>query len=215
MVLGAALAACGGGGSGPPPSQVDVAAALRALHSGPHSWTVTAVVGVNQYKVVFDLEPLGASTFPVTGAASVVSRQTVAYSIDAGSDLAVADLHFDPDTLALLGWVAGTSCAVTTARGTLPSAATSGDAGLLYLLDEFDGCTATASKVGSTEMRWSLERDRGVLLFCRNATHFNAAHVQLDTEDDCASVSGNGALGNQARIRLSTADLAPVTLRNY
>jgi hypothetical protein len=228
----ALLAACGGGGGGgtpaggafPPPvvspgpvvATVDVAAAWRDYLTVAHSWKMTGKGSDGRgYELAVDMKPGPTATFAMTGSSGQTIDQSIRFTIDGATNVTNGTLFFTNNTF--IG-VASTDGACAPARGAmaaLPTAASVGQQGELFVLEGYAGCRITGQKLGTTTFSWSVQEDAGVNLFCITSKQQNAEGANIGSEVDCIEATAGGTLGNRAKFTISRADGQSITGRNY
>lgn len=210
------MSACGGDGDAPP-VLVSVAAAQRHLLVDGGSWTLTGTdPNGASYTMSVAFVPLAPDTTIVSGASyprvqqtfAIVQDGTVApgggptYWFDATS-LAIVQSDNDDGT-----------CSLATSNTSMPASASVGASGSLYALSDLDGCTGSASSVGSTTATWSLERDSDVVLLCSNATSKDMSGAAVATLAVCVQTGNDGSIGSKARVTITALGLS-TTARNF
>jgi hypothetical protein len=212
------LAACGGGGGdSAPPQSYALDAAQGHLLTEPSSRTMTGTGSDGQtYTITLAFTPLAAAPFPVNGIVSSVVRQTMTVTSPAGGTGSVdLSIFFNAPDLALVGWDYGDgTCSLGTASTALPTTASLGTGGPLFVQSDLDGCTGGAAPVGTSTTRWTLESDGGVSLLCWNMTAKDltgAANGQLVS---CFEVNPDGTLGGKARFSISDSTFS-ISARNF
>lgn len=208
------LAGCGGGGGDPPPAKLyAVGMAQAQLLSAANHWTVkgTAPDGT-PVTVQIDFTPLPAATFPIGGAPSSVTRETL--TIDVGGLIGTGGptYYFDKTTLTVFGSDNGDlTCSIATSNAALPGSAAVGASGPAFSFSDLDGCQASSTAVGTTITRWSLESDSGAALLCWNQTVTGEAAGTVST---CVEISADGTLGAKARFTIDTT-AGKISARNF
>jgi hypothetical protein len=201
---------------GPVVATIDAAAAWRDYVSAPHTWKMTGQGADGRaYELAVDMKPGAGAPFPLNGAAGQTTEQSVRFTIDGAASGTNGTLYFTNDNF--IG-IAGSDGACATARGAmaaLPSAATAGQQGPLYVLDGYAGCKVSGQKLGTTTFTWSLEAEGALNLFCITSQQQNAEGASIGSEVDCVEVSAGGTLGSKARFTITRRDGQSISGRNY
>lgn len=211
MALAALLAACGGGGGGGSDGDgasavtYNVQAAFRNLSTAARSFTLRATAA-NGTPLTLDwtITPVGASVFPLTGAASqrvdtsVVIRSPTLEFVN-GSQQS----HFDAMMNGLGSVRADGSCSQGD-NPALPTAAAIGASGPLGDSVVYRTCSLSAEVVNRITGAWSFRPELGVAYLCADTQLKDASGATtLSTESDCIEISPDGTIGSRARITLS------------
>jgi hypothetical protein len=226
----ALLAACGGGGGGdsaaplppvispaPVTASVDVAGAWHDYVTAPHSWTMR---GQGTDKRAFDLtvvmKPGASATFPMTGSTGQTIAQSLRFTID-GANTVSSDgtLYFTNQTMIGVATTDGACAGARGAMPVLPSAASVGESGAMFVLEGYAGCTISGQKLGTTKFLWSIEKDAALTMFCITSQQQDANGASIGTEVDCMEANPNGTLGSKAKFTITRPDGNSITGRNY
>jgi len=213
--------ACGGGGPDagiPATTQYAVQSAWRNLLNANASWTVTGTASDGKaYQIVFTAAPKPAAAFAPTGASGSVSEQFDRLTQN-GTVLTsgTSHLYFNAATLAQLGSDNGDgTCNVSQSNTALPTVATVGATGAFESENQLASCSAGAAVTGSTVYTWSLEAEKGMALFCLDATEYDAAKVMVASGAQCFEMATDGTLGTHARVSLTVRGAFTLVARNY
>lgn len=229
------LSACGGnddhnhdnGGIQSPPVlppastgvTVDVAAAWRQYLSTPRRWDISGSQNGNAFTLSLVLTPSGQITFPATGQVAQTTTESLRLNF-AGVATANTDgtLFYTNDSL--IGIVGGSganaTCAVVrTPFSGLPGNATVGASGTIVTLDNLNGCSSTAQRVGSVTLNWSIDQDLAVTLFCLTTLRQDTSGATTGSQTACLQTSNAGELGSSARITFRRPDGSVITGKNY
>jgi|GEM_PF-3531415 len=228
------LSACGGkdkhnnnGGIESPPVlppastgvTVDAAAAWHDYLSTPRRWDISGSQNGNAFTLSLVLTPSGQITFPATGQVAQTTTESLRLNF-AGVATASTDgtLFYTNDSL--IGIVGGSganaTCAVVRTPFTpLPTNGTVGARGTIVTLDNLNGCTSTAQRVGSITLSWSIEQDLAVTLFCLTTLRQDSGGATTGSQTACLQSSNAGELGSSARITFRRPDGSVITGKNY
>lgn len=209
------LTACGGGGTSdpiavPPDARFDTAAALSQLLTTSGSWSVTGRGSDGlDYSATLSVTPGARAAYPLSpfGVVGRTSVQRSTLTMPGSGTIASTSTVYFPDAVALPEGFAydDGSCSTVEAGSTPSSSATVGSEGLMLSTLEFDACTpASASFVGTTEVRWSVEAVAGVPYFCLTTTYYDEPGRVPDGSSDatCFEIDTAGRLGTRAIVRL-------------
>ena len=215
----ALLAACGGGGSDPPPPPTTYALKTAMMHmlTDTGAWTLTGVGSdAAHYTVNMSIAPLPAAAFPVSGPITARSQHTLAVQREGvATGSTTQTIHFDGSSLAFVGWVYDdASCSVATSNTALPTSAVLGASGAMFSQSDFDTCSSSATAMGTSTNRWSIEADGGVVLLCWNVVAQDLGGTTNGTLSQCVELAADGSLRSKARFAISAAGFS-VTTRNY
>jgi hypothetical protein len=209
------LTACGGGGTSgpiavPPDARFDAGAALAQLLTTSGSWAVSGRGSDGlDYSATLAVAPGARAAYPLSpsGVVGRTSVQRSTITVPGSGTIASTSTVYFPDAVALPEGFAydDGSCSTVEAGSTPSSIATVGSEGLMLSTQEFDGCTpATASFVGTTEVRWSVQAVSGVPYFCLTTTYYDEPGRVPDgsSDDTCFEIDAAGRLGARAIVRL-------------
>lgn len=208
------LSACGGGGGDdttvPPDARFDTGTALVQLLTASGSWAVTGRGSDGQtYSATLSVAPGARAAYPLSpfGTVGRTSVQRSTLTVPGVGPVASTSTVYIPDGAALPQGFAydDGSCSTVEFGRTPPSSAALGSEDLLLSTLEFDGCTpATASFVGTTEVRWSVEAVSGVPYLCLTTTYYDEPGRVPDGSSDatCFEIDTAGRLGTRAIVRL-------------
>lgn len=210
------LSACGGGGSDTPaaPTTYAVNAALGHLLVTGGSWPMTGTANGQSFTLTIAFAPAAAGPFPVNGAMSAQSLQTITLVSGGSSSGGTQTVYFDATTHAFFGLQADGTCSVATANTALPATAAVGASGAIFSESDLDGCAGTSTVLGTTANTWSLVSDTGVALLCWDSDAKDSAGTPNGTESICFETAADGTLGSKARFALNASGLA-ITARNF
>lgn len=214
----ALLAGCGGGGSDAGDNtNYNARAAWTSFLSAGRGFTATGVGSDGlSYSLQFGTTPVGNASFPVTGLAA--NRLDVGWTLRTGGAnvrSTTRQIYWD-ETAHVLGTSDNNAlprCSVATAADVPSTAARIGNAGALYTASEFDGCTNTSTKTGTTSATWTVELDAGIRYFCVNLTTSGLNGAVTSSESDCLEIDAAGTPGTHVRIGLSQGTFS-LTARN-
>lgn len=211
----AMLSACGGGGGdAAPASTYAVNAALGHLLVSGGSWTMNGTASGQTFTLTVAFAPAPAGPFPVNGAMSAQSLQTITLVSGGTSSTGTETIYFDASTHAFFGLQADGACSVVTANTALPATAAIGASGAIFSESDLDGCTGSSAVLGSTANTWSLVSDTGAVLLCWDLAAKDAAGTANGSESLCVEIAADGTLGSKARFAVSAAGLT-VSARNF
>ncbi len=209
------LSACGGGGGdGAPASTYAVNAALGRLLVTGGSWTMTGTANGQTFTLAVAFAPAPAGPFPVNGAMSAQSLQTITLVSGGVSSSGVETIYFDATSRIFFGLQADGTCSVATANTSLPTSAALGASGAIFSESDLDGCLGTSLAVGSTANTWSLVSDSGIALLCWDLAAKDALGTPNGAESLCVEIAANGTLGAKARFSLTALGIT-ITARNF
>lgn len=209
------MSACGGGGDTAPsagPYAVDAALGHLLVTGG--SWTMNGTANGQGYTLTLAFAPVAAGPFPVTGAMSAQSLQTLTVVSAGQSSSATETIYFDAATHAILGLQADGTCSVATANTALSATAMAGASGAIFSESDLDGCTSSSLVIGSAANSWSVAADTGVTLLCWNLAASDAAGMPNGAESICLEVAADGTLGKRARFSFN-AGVVTISARNF
>lgn len=225
------LSACGGSDNPPgiqsppvlPPAgtgvKVDVAAAWQQYLSTPRQWQVSGSQNNDAFTLTLVLTPGPLSSFPLNGQLAQTTTESLRLNV-AGIVSADTEGTLFYDSNSLIGIVGGSgpgaTCAVVrTPFAPLPTDAAAGTGGTIVALDNFDGCSNSAAKVGSLTLDWSVEQDLAVTLFCLTGVRQDNAGAITGTQTSCVQTTRQGELAGGARLSLRRADGSTISAKNY
>ncbi|MFL6708621.1 MAG: hypothetical protein ACJ8HI_10490 [Massilia sp.] len=198
---------------------VDVAAAWRQYLGTPRRWDISGNQGGSNFILSLVLTPGGQTTFPATGQVAQTTTESLRLSF-AGLASANTDgtLFYTNDSLIgiLGGSGANATCAVVrTPFSALPTSGAVGANGTVVSLDNLNGCSSTAQRVGSVTLNWSIEQDLAVTLFCLTTIRADAAGATAGSQTACVQSNAQGQLGSSARLTLRRPDGSVISGKNY
>lgn len=217
----ALLAGCGGGHDD---DRFDVRAGLRNLMTQPHALTLTGSSGTVSYTLTLTNTPQQAGTYARTaqvGARSeLVSRLWVsAATVDTVSALN----HLDSDGLAFGSTDGSDRCTdiSSTPTAALPTAALRTQSGPQAVHEEYDSCSASATRVGQTASSWRLvgeDNDRWTMLCVRSVRISSVSPVSMVVgalTEHCHEIASDGTIGARARATVTLSSGTALTMKNY
>jgi hypothetical protein len=198
---------------------VDVAAAWRHYLSTPRRWDISGSQNGNAFTLSLVLTPSGQLTFPATGQVAQTTTESLRLNF-AGVASANTDGTLFHTNDSLIGIVGGSganaTCAVVrTPFAALPNNGVVGANGTIVTLDNLNGCTSTAQRVGSVTLNWSIEQDLAVTLFCLTTLRQDTGGATTGSQTACLQTSNAGELGSSARITFRRPDGSVITGKNY
>lgn len=199
---------------------VNAAAAWRQYLTTPQRWDISGSQGGSNFVLSLLLTPTGQTTFPATGQVAQTTTESLRLNF-AGVASANTDgvLFYTNDSLigVIGGSGANATCAVVRTPFTpLPTSGVVGANGTIVSLDNFNGCSSTAQRVGSVTLSWSIEQDLAVTLFCLTTARTDAAGVTSGTQTTtCIQSNAQGQLGSSARLVLRRPDGSVISGKNY
>ena len=210
------VSACGGGGGDAAQSAGPFAvnAALGHLLVTGGSWTMNGTANGQGFTLTLAFAPVAAGPFPVTGAMSAQSLQTLTLVSAGQSNSGTDTIYFDAATHAIVGLQADGACSVATANTALPVTAAAGASGAIFTESDLDGCTNSSLVLGSATNSWSVASDTGIALLCWNLAATDAAGTPNGTESICIEVAADGTLGRKARFAFA-AGAVTISARNF
>lgn len=201
----ALLAGCGGGHDD---DRFDVRAGLRNLMTQPRALTLTNT-------------PQQAGTYPRTaqvGARSeLVSRLWVsAATVDTVSTLN----HLDSDGLAFGSTDGSDRCTdiSSTPTSALPTAALRTQSGPQAVHEEYDSCSASATRLGKAASTWRLvgeDNDRWTMLCVQSVRISSVSMVVGALTEHCHEIASDGTIGARARATVTLSSGTALTMKNY
>ncbi len=217
----ALLAGCGGGHDD---DRFDVRAGLRNLMTQPRALTLTGSSGTVGYTLTLTNTPQQAGTYARTaqvGARSeLVSRLWVsAATVDTVSTLN----HLDSDGLAFGSTDGSGRCTdiSSTPTAALPTAALRTQSGPQAVHEEYDSCSASATRVGQTASSWRLvgeDNDRWTMLCVRSVRISSVSPVSMVVgalTEHCHEIASDGTIGARARATVTLSSGTALTMKNY
>ena len=209
----ALLAGCGGGHDD---DRFDVRAGLRNLMTQPRALTLTGSSGTVSYTLTLTNTPQQAGTYARTaqvGARSeLVSRLWVsAATVDTVSTLN----HLDSDGLAFGSTDGSDRC---TDISSTPTAALRTQSGPQAVHEEYDSCSASATRVGQTASSWRLvgeDNDRWTMLCVRSVRISSVSMVVGALTEHCHEIASDGTIGARARATVTLSSGTALTMKNY
>jgi hypothetical protein len=194
----ALLAGCGGGHDD---DRFDVRAGLRNLMTQPRALTLTGSSGTVSYTLTLTNTPQQAGTYPRTaqvGARSeLVSRLWVsAATVDSGR---CTDISSTP-------------------TAALPTAALRTQSGPQAVHEEYDSCSASATRVGQTASSWRLvgeDNDRWTMLCVQSVRISSVSMVVGALTEHCHEIASDGTIGARARATVTLSSGTALTMKNY
>ena len=170
--------------------------------------------GGQSFTVTLAFAPAPAGPFPVNGAMSAQSLQTLTFVSAGASNSAVETIYFDASSHIFFGLQADGLCSVASANTSLPTSAALGASGPIFSESDLDGCLGTSLAVGSTANTWSLVSDSGVALLCWDLTAKDPSGTPNGAESFCVEIAADGTLGAKARFSLTALGVT-ITARNF
>ncbi len=209
------MSACGGGGDDPQPaSTYAVDAALGHLLVNGGAWTMNGTANGQPFVLTLTFAPAPSGAFPVNGAMSAQSVQTITVATGGATSSGAETIYFDAPSHAFLGLQADGACSVVTANTALPATAAVGAGGAIFSESDLDGCIGTSAVLGSTANNWSLVSDTGAVLLCWSLAAKDAAGTSNGSESLCVEIAADGTLGAKARFAVSGSGLT-LSARNF
>lgn len=211
------LVACGGGGGDQAQSTGPYAvnAALGHLLVTGGSWTMTGSASGQSFTLTMAFAPGPAGLFPVNGAFTAQSLQTITVAAAGQSNSATQTIYFDAGTRTFIGFQADGTCSVATANTALPASAAVGVSGPIFSESDLDGCTSSSVAVGSTTSTWSVVSDTGIAMLCWDLTSKDLSATVNGTESMCIETAADGTLGAKARISVTAPGIITINARNF
>jgi hypothetical protein len=211
------LAACGGGGSDQAQSAgpYAVSAALDHLLVTGGSWTMSGSANGQSFTLTMAFAPGPAGLFPVNGAFTAQSLQTITVVMAGQSNSGTQTIYFDAGTRTFIGLQADGTCALATANTALPATAAVGVSGPIFSQSDLDGCTSSSAAVGTTTNTWSVVSDTGIALLCWDLTAKDLSGTVNGTESMCIQTAADGTLGAKARLSITAPGLITISARNF
>ncbi|WP_426193804.1 hypothetical protein [Massilia sp. DWR3-1-1] len=231
------LAACGGsdrfsvqvnpGGIESPPFlppastgvTVDTAAAWRHYLGTAQRWEVAGQQNGNAFSLALTLTPGPISIFPYNGQLAQTSTESLRLRF-AGVASVDTDATLYYSNGSLIGIVGGSGasarCAVIRTPFTaLPTNSRVGDSGTIVSLARLAACTPDAQQIGSVTLRWSIEQDLAVTLFCLTSLQQAPQGTPAGAQTACMQTTAQGELGGSARLSVRRPDGSEVSGKNY
>lgn len=215
----ALLAGCGGGGHDD--DRFDVRAGLRNLMTQPRALTLTGSSGTVSYTLTLTNTPQQAGTYARTaqvGARSeLVSRLWVsAATVDTVSTLN----HLDSDGLAFGSTDGSGRCTdiSSTPTSALPTAALRTQSGPQAVHEEYDSCSASATRLGQAASSWRLvgeDNDRWTMLCVQSVRISSVSMVVGALTEHCHEIASDGTIGARARATVTLSSGTALTMKNY
>lgn len=215
----ALLAGCGGGGHDD--DRFDVRAGLRNLMTQPRALTLTGSSGTVSYTLTLTNTPQQAGTYARTaqvGARSeLVSRLWVsAATVDTVSTLN----HLDSDGLAFGSTDGSGRCTdiSSTPTAALPTAALRTQSGPQAVHEEYDSCSASATRLGKAASTWRLvgeDNDRWTMLCVQSVRISSVSMVVGALTEHCHEIASDGTIGARARATVTLSSGTALTMKNY
>lgn len=106
-------------------------------------------------------------------------------------------------------------CAGITRSTPFAVSAKVGDTGATADGTIYSGCLTSGEVQGFIKGTWSLERERGVTLFCLNTRISDASRIQTFTGAFCSEIDTAGEIGDRARQTIFLSGYGAITARNY
>ena len=204
----ALLAGCGGGHDD---DRFDVRAGLRNLMTQPRALTLT---NTQQQDGTYP------RTAQVGARSELVSRLWVsAATVDTVSTLN----HLDSDGLAFGSTDGSDRCTdiSSTPTAALPTAALRTQSGPQAVHEEYDSCSASATRVGQTASSWRLvgeDNDRWTMLCVRSVRISSVSPVSMVVgalTEHCHEIASDGTIGARARATVTLSSGTALTMKNY
>lgn len=214
----ALIAGCGGGHDD---DRFDVRAGLRNLMTQPRALTLTGASGTVSYTLTLTNTPQQAGAYARTGVvgtrSELVSRLWVsAASIDTVSTL----IHLDSDGLAFGSTDGSGRCTdiSSTPTSALPTAALRTQSGPQAVHEEYDGCSASATRLGQAASSWRLigeDNDRWTMLCVQSVRITSVSMVVGALTEHCHEIASDGTIGARARATVTLSSGTALTMKNY
>jgi hypothetical protein len=196
--------------------------AWRNLLTGSttHAWSVSGIASDGKsYTVSLSTAAGPTEVFSMTGNSYPSGDVTGAIGISGlALNTSVSRSYYDAVTFQVLGTrttinAEPATCSIATAIAAPPTAANVGQSGALNTFNDYNGCTSSAAKTGTSVTTWSLEADGGFTFLCLNTTTKDNANTVTSTESDCVEANTDGSLGTHARV--SVASNITLVAKNY
>ena len=218
LLCSALLAGCGGGHDD---DRFDVRTGLKNLMTQPRALTLTGTSGSVGYTLTLTNTPLAAAAYPRTGTSGARSELVSKLWISTTSiDTVDTVRYLDGNGLAFGSTDGSGRCTdiSSTPTAALPTAALRTQSGPQAVHEEYDSCSASATRVVRTASSWRLvgeDNDRWTMLCVQSVRISSVSMVVGALTEHCHEIASDGTIGARARATVTLSSGTALTMKNY